>query len=240
MSHSARTKPLVYFELLERFRSVPGCAMCGVAGVTSRRYLESLSWELVNDPDSRRRLRDSMGFCPAHAREMEATSGPLAVAILFEDLLRVFEGELDAPAARPFWRRGRVPGCPACEAAREQEGLALRVLADWSADPELAGAFRSSSGLCRPHTLALLRLLPEAERRRVAAEEKERAGRLRAELAEVQRKHDHRFAREPWGAEKDAPARAVAKITGSRAADSPSKRRPGPGPSRAARRDPEE
>jgi hypothetical protein len=50
----------------------------------------------------------------------------------------------------------------------------------------------------------------------VIAEEKLRLQRLLEELAEVKRKHDYRFAREPWGEERSAPTRAVAKMAGER------------------------
>jgi hypothetical protein len=210
----AHPRPLLYAELLEQLRSTAGCAVCAIAARTVRRYLESLSWELVNDPDSRQRLRDSMGFCAAHARELGTVAGPAAVAILYEDLLRAFERELDAAPPRRFWGRQSAPACPACAAEREQEELTLAVLADWIAEPVLAEAFRASPGPCRPHTLALLRRLPAPERRRVAGEERERLRALQAELAEVVRKHDHRYAREEWGEEKTAPERGIRKIVG--------------------------
>lgn len=42
----------------------------------------------------------------------------------------------------------------------------------------------------------------------------ERLARLRAELREFIRKNDYRFRDEPWGDEKTAPQRAVAKLGG--------------------------
>jgi len=48
----------------------------------------------------------------------------------------------------------------------------------------------------------------------VVADEKARLHGLLQELDEVKRKHDYRFAGEPWGEEKTSPMRAVAKIAG--------------------------
>jgi hypothetical protein len=41
---------------------------------------------------------------------------------------------------------------------------------------------------------------------------------LEAELAEYVRKHDYRFRGEPFGDERDAPARALARFVGERGA----------------------
>jgi hypothetical protein len=201
---------VAYFELLEQL-SRPGCAVCGRGAASGTRYLEAFRDEFVTDPDVRERLRASFGFCEPHAREFARTGGPLVVAILYEDLARRADRELESGS-----RSRKRASCPACEAAHQQERRSLEVLADFAADPELAEAYRASAGLCREHLLELVRRIPAAERERVVAEERERLQGLMAELAEVQRKHDHRFAREPWGEEASAPGRAVEKIAGSR------------------------
>jgi hypothetical protein len=204
-------KHLHYHELLEQLRR-PGCAVCALGAAAARRSLESLAGESVTDPDARERWRESFGLCAPHARRFEAEAPRLTVAILFGDLLRRMEGELES---RPRLRRPPSPApCPACTAAAEQEEASLRVLAESIDEPGMAEAYGASSGLCRRHTLGLLPRLPKTARARVAAEERERLRRLGEELAEVQRKHDYRFAGEPWGEEKTAPARAVTKITG--------------------------
>jgi hypothetical protein len=212
-SRKPPSKHLAYFELLEQM-AVPGCAVCGRGARSGTKYLEAFRDEFVTDPDVRERLRESVGFCEAHARELDRIGGPLAVAILYEDLARRLDRELDGSAkSRPRTQ------CPACVAARQQEVRCVEVLSDFIADPDLADAYRASAGLCREHLLELLRRVPHPERARIETEERSRLQRLMEELAEVQRKHDHRYAREPWGEEATAPSRTVEKIAGSRLRD---------------------
>jgi hypothetical protein len=187
-----------------------------------------MSGELLVDPEVRGRLRASLGFCRHHGHELEATAPRLTVAILYEDWLGRAGSELKA-WARPR-RRGSFSGpCPACAAVQQAETGGARLMAASLDDPELAAAYERSSGLCLPHTIALCRQLAEPARQRVVAMERARLERLRAELAEVIRKHDYRFRDEPWGGEeKSAPGRAAAKVVGE-LPGGPTGRKPEPG-----------
>ncbi|PYM13109.1 MAG: hypothetical protein DMD81_22110, partial [Candidatus Rokuibacteriota bacterium] len=55
-----------YFRLLEHCAS-PGCPVCRSVIDDTRKYLDALLYEQVTDPDTRRRLRTSWGFCNWHA-----------------------------------------------------------------------------------------------------------------------------------------------------------------------------
>ena len=203
---------LPYHELEEQLRQ-PGCAVCRLGAGAVRRYLESLCGEQVTDPQARKRWQEARGLCAGHAAQFDALAPRLTVAILYEDLVRQMERDLDGWAG-PRPRPALPARCPACASAAQQEERSLRVLAGSIDAPELAEAYRASAGLCRTHTAALLTRLPAPSRRRVVAEDKERLQRLLHELGEVKRKHDYRFTGEPWGEEKSAPGRAVAKISG--------------------------
>jgi uncharacterized protein DUF6062 len=206
----APSKHLTYHRLLEQFGR-PGCALCGLGAVVAARHLESLAGEHLTDPKVRERLRASLGFCPRHAYQLVASPNYLAVAILYEDFLQRVGHELEDWAKS---HRRWVPPCPACAFVHQEEEETLRVLAQFLDDPEMATAYENSSGLCLDHTLRLCRRLKEPARGRVIAAERSRIERLRAELAEVIRKHDYRYRGEPWGEEKSAPGRAVAKLAG--------------------------
>ena len=202
-------KHLPYQELLDQLGR-PGCAVCHLADGAVARYFESLCGEFVTDPESRFRWRDSFGLCGPHSHQFEKLAPRLTVAILYEDLLRRMDAELVEGKGRS---RAALP-CPACAAATQAEESGLRVLAESAGEPELGDAFRASSGLCRRHVLALCARLRGPARERLIGEERARVETLLAELREVQRKHDYRYSREPWGEEKTAPTRAVRKIAG--------------------------
>jgi hypothetical protein len=212
VTRATPTKHLPYHRLLEQLAQ-PGCALCLLVSEAARRILETLHDEQLLDPDRRVRLRASLGFCPPHARQAAATAPRLSTAILYEDFLRRAEEELEA------WTRLRRPPepgtpCPVCAAAQREEEAYVRVMAAYIDDPAMASAYERSTGLCLRHTLHLCRRLKEPARRRIVAHERVRLQRLRAELSEVIRKHDYRFRGEPWGEERSAPDRAVAKLTG--------------------------
>ena len=63
--------------------------MCRAAAQSGRRYLDSLLFESVTDPDIRARLEASLGFCAFHHRLMLTFPGErLGVAIIEQALLK--------------------------------------------------------------------------------------------------------------------------------------------------------
>lgn len=212
-------KHLPYHRLLEQLRE-PGCAVCILGAREAARALDAFCWEHVNDPGVRERLRASLGFCPQHAHQLDAHPDRLAIAILYGDLVRHAAQELGRRATA---RRSTSPHrpCPVCQVVEEQERECIEVLAAFIDDPEMDAARRNSTGLCLGHTLDLCRRLKGPALRRVVAEEQARLQGLAAELAEFVRKRDYRFRDEPWGPEKAAPSRAVAKLAGEKSAIDP-------------------
>ncbi|MEW6105743.1 MAG: DUF6062 family protein [Bacillota bacterium] len=87
--------------------------------------------------------------------------------------------------------------------------------AAFESGPDLERALASSDGLCLSHLVQALK----ASRCGAAATRLLQASiakleELKAQLAEIRRKHDYRFSGEPWGPEKDAWARAAALWSG--------------------------
>ena len=87
--------------------------------------------------------------------------------------------------------------------------------AAFESGPDLERALASSDGLCLTHLVQALK----ASRYGAAATRLLQASiakleELKAQLAEIRRKHDYRFSGEPWGPEKDAWARAAALWSG--------------------------
>jgi hypothetical protein len=229
-------KSSTYFALLEALLK-PGCAICHLMAGASASYLDTLYYEQVTDVGVRRKLRQARGLCGVHARgAREITPAALGVAIIAKDLLEEECLRLAALESKTFWRRlgdfaqSRLPRqallaylrgwhrrglCPVCQVAAEHERHAMDTLLNFLHDDELARRFESSGGLCVPHLVRTvegdpahpgLGLLIATQRRLYA--------RLVAELDEFCRKHDYRFAQEPWGAEADAWQRALDLLAG--------------------------
>ncbi len=74
------------FDLLDALRQ-PGCPVCRLTHQAARRYLDGISYEMVNDPDVRQELRDSLGYCAVHGQEWLRLQDALGTAIIYRDVL---------------------------------------------------------------------------------------------------------------------------------------------------------
>ena len=68
---------------LEHALSSEGCPICRVTQAGVARFLDALLYESVNDPDTRRRATQSLGFCNSHAWQLRSRHGSsLGTALL--------------------------------------------------------------------------------------------------------------------------------------------------------------
>lgn len=227
------TRHITYHNLIDAMKK-PGCFVCRLVSETVDHYLDALLYENVNDVGVRKDLRESNGFCPKHAWLLCEHGDPLGHSIIYADLV---DGVLDSlkgllashphPSSKTTNSQAKrlLPGrkCPACFVARgAQERYIAVLLEELASDPMFEKKFASSSGLCLPHLVEALEVSPndEATRRllRVSIGKLEE---LKVDLAEVIRKHDYRFSKEPWGDEQDAWIRAVQVWSGLRQTASP-------------------
>jgi len=205
------SKHTSYHELREAL-SEPGCALCRLRECAVARYLQGLLYESVNDPGVRERLRSSQGFCPRHTWQVRRLGRPLAVSILWRDLL----SQEALLAGEPTGRRRGGGGkrvCPACAIAADAERRYRDVLVGHLGAGNLGEEYAACAGLCLPH-VRLAAQSREQGREYLLTVEREKLAVLREELSEIIRKHDYRFAGEPRGEEKDAWIRATRKLAG--------------------------
>ncbi|HET8577481.1 MAG TPA: DUF6062 family protein [Methylomirabilota bacterium] len=217
----------------------PGCPVCRCLSADSKQYLETLLYEHVTDPDTRRRLRVSWGFCAQHARMLRETSNPaFGAAILCEDLLGVVIRRLEratgpareGPRGVRRWlgrlgrpRRRVGPGgltgprarCPACRETTDAEDRYLRTALAFIGNPQFESAYERSAGLCVPHLVGLLERgagTPQAAEVVARTVPKWRA--LRRDLADFVGKHDYRNRTPFTDAEATAYLRALDILSG--------------------------
>lgn len=229
----------LYVALMKNLQ-LAGCPVCRIGHEQEHRFIDSMFYERVNDPELRQNLKKSMGFCYEHALQVISFGDPLGNAIIYKDLLvdvknRMKEAVAQAKggsfATRPFFHRSQesdpdtrhplhaTAECPICVSRRQTDHDYLDFLVTHIDDDALATAYRESFGLCTPHLAAAVRVVHRrcADRRLVQLEQLESVimDRLVAELKEIMRKSDYRFADEPSGPERDAWMRAIHKISGS-------------------------
>jgi hypothetical protein len=205
------------------------------------RYLDSVLWEMVTDPDARTEINRARGYCRQHGWLLNRVGAALGVAIISHGVLDTLLKETASfPAdgvpdeALKNWLRGLERGRPArlterlvsrlspktpCPVCVQQETLerqlAETLLAHLDEPGALAEVYRESDGLCLDHfrlTLTFARKAPAA--RTLVAAQRSIWERLHAELAEFIRKKDFRFRDELFGSEKDAWRRALEATSG--------------------------
>ena len=212
-----------------------GCPVCRIGHEHEFQFIDTMSYERVNEPELRVELLHSLGFCPLHSRQLTAYGDPLGNAILHEALLNRWKERLDKAATQafePFYGPRRLfrqetdeherlqprGECPLCASGRRRERDYLEFLLDSIGDPQLLAAYRDSAGLCRPHLTDLAALVDSRRRHErfaaIARLEADILDRLAVELRELMRKHDYRFADEPKGPERDSWMRAIWKMAG--------------------------
>lgn len=221
-----------YFRLLEACRE-PGCPVCRCVVHDSRSRLRALLYEQVTDPETRRRVRASWGFCNWHTwMLLDVEDALFGASIIYEDLMRSARRRVERlgmrrPAGRlGAWLaalgrrrlpalvklyRGR-PVCPACVGAREAERRYLETLLAFTGDGDLQAAYVHSDGLCVPHAICAVDAAPgDATLRALLGRTLEKWSRIESDVAAFVRKHDHRN-REPFSEAETASYRRAFEV----------------------------
>lgn len=222
-----------YFELVDA-QAMPGCPVCRLAYKATDRYLDSLLYEAVLDPDVRAKLKNAQGFCSQHAAMLRRRPGrALGVALIYRDIIRTMAERLERGEYRPspslldrlLGREhgaagaaeslGRGERCPACVIAEQSENTYLDLMLAHIADDTLYRAYAGGEGLCLAHLIGALGRTSDAEAfRRLVEPQVARYRAMLHDLDEFIRKHDHRFKGEKFGEEGDVWLRAMNAVLG--------------------------
>jgi hypothetical protein len=205
----------------------------------SRSYLDALLYEQVTDPDTRRAIRASWGFCNWHTwMLLEIEHAIFGSALIYEELVQLALSRterLGKRAERPRARgwlstllggrrrsssvegyRGRAE-CSACATAADTERRYLATLVTLSDDGDLAAAYAQSDGLCVPHIFAVLEHDGERREARLLVDRtRERWARLGREISSFVSKHDYRNHEPYTQAEAASYARAFEMLAGAK------------------------
>jgi hypothetical protein len=217
MTSERRTvgKFIGFFRLVDACAE-PGCPVCRCLVADARQYLGALLYEHVNDPDTRRRLRASWGFCGWHTWMLRELADPaFGSAIIHEDLLRVLSQRFqrqwsvrrrESPGLLGRLRhllgrqrrpvlvelRDRRPICSACLETTDAEERYLDAALLFADDPQFDRAYARSEGLCVPHAARALELGPTRLAEPLVTRAIQKWEALRRDLRGFIEKHDHR------------------------------------------------
>lgn len=216
-----------------------GCPVCRCVVDESHSYLEALLYEQVTDPDTRRAIRASWGFCNWHTwMLLEIEHSIFGASIIYEDLVKLVLERTERlgdqsgrgrrrgqgftllarkrrPSSSEFY--GRRATCPACATAAPTEKRYVHTLLTYMDDPDVQAAYARSDGLCLPHLLAALEEHGERpEARALLDRTRTKWAKLGEELSSFVSKHDYRN-REPYtAAEAASYARAFQMLVGAK------------------------
>ncbi|MBE7557181.1 MAG: hypothetical protein HS126_39600 [Anaerolineales bacterium] len=234
------TKSAGFYDLRQAFGE-PGCALCRLLAQTADSYIDSMLWELVNDPELRQELNQTRGYCREHAWLLVRHGASLGAAIMMKDiidtLVRVASaGPFDVSSSfsfRQMWQsfNSSQPSaaaqlaadfapqapCPVCVKVQSSEGYYLAALRQHLTGLDsLAPAYQASAGLCLPHFRRVLAQTSDRETLTALVEAQKAVWqRLSTELSEFIRKKDHRFQHESYGSEGDSWLRAIEAVVGT-------------------------
>ena len=219
-----------YYELLEAIRQ-SGCPICRLAIRSGDRFLETYSYEHVNDIEIRELVRAAMGFCHHHTWRLFHEHSPLGTALTYFDILgeasqqiassKVQQGFLRSLAARARKRLTPQGTCLGCDAQSNAEQRYLGLLVETlRGDREAQETYADSDGLCLLHLRAALvsrpsrdatDLLLRVQEKRIAA--------VRAQMSEIVRKADYRVKDRVTSEDIDSLPAALAQVVGQEALD---------------------
>ncbi len=219
-------KDMRYFELLQACTK-PGCPICRLSLKATRRYINNLMYEHVNDPKVRENLRKSQGFCNEHAWWLSKDYvDSLGIAIIHHDIIGNVLKNIDTlPLGRNVNQKAQrlikhlqpSAECPVCTLRHTMEDIAIHTLLKYINEEEMTKAISNSAGLCLPHFLRALELVQDEDTlKRLVSLERSTLTRLHDELGEFIRKNDYRFIDEGFGKEADSWLRAIGIVSGER------------------------
>lgn len=220
------------YDIVEALRR-SGCPLCRADAIDDRRWMNSFWREGKQDPGTRRRFYAAGGFCRHHAWLLHwlvaAEAAGAAIADIYGSLAERDIAWLDELRARldrgkrrreaPPGRSGRCPACVAHEAATKRK---VHFFVELLSEPEVRPRYRSSGGLCFDHLARALEHALDTDEevaRFLLNDWRERLVAVRDQLAEFDRKRDHRYAAEPRGEEQSSWTEVIRRYVGERFPD---------------------
>lgn len=201
----------VYFDLLDAMRRKV-CPICFLIQKSEYRYMDTLFYELVNDPGVREKLRKSHGFCTKHAQLAKKVGKPLGIAIIYEDICSTLVEKMEKGEKIPSPDKE----CPVCKLVEEVEEYYLQSFLKNFSCKDFQNRYKRSFGLCMPHFLAVYsRLSGQEEKDNLKQCQIHTLREYLLELEEFIRKHDYRFSYEEFGEEATSWNKVVDKVTGN-------------------------
>lgn len=211
-----------------------GCPVCLVLLEDMQQVMDSWQYEGFTEVDHRHELIRIRGFCPLHTWQLAQLGSGFQLAVIYSETLPEVLAALQRDAAQqqgapgsssfgglwsrfshhpaPTYAQPAFDSCPFCKSRANIEARLISTFVEQLQAEEMRALFSQSIGLCLSH---FTQARAEAERNQSARLSSLLEGqqacmqRLLAEIQELLRKHDYRFADEARGEEMMSWRRAA-------------------------------
>ncbi len=141
---------IVHHRVLEALAE-KGCSLCRLVKENTDRFFDSLSYELANDVEFRRKFNSDFGFCKRHTEEFINKSDVLSSAVVYRGLLEYAVSEMESNVRRIKRMVARENRCEVCRIERESAKRYAVALAEMIYKDDFKQKFLNSDGLCLFH-----------------------------------------------------------------------------------------
>ena len=197
-----------YYEYMELFKK-DDCPVCLIMDEWLDNFLEEFLYECVNDRSMRRRIMETGGFCPKHAKAMMGKGDPLGHSIIYTVLIDDYIKNPDAK---------KKEGCLVCDLEIDAERRSLNAFLNFFGESEeFSNAFRETKTcICRPHLKKMKKLTRNKDLiKKLSDVQNENLTHAKGCLDEIIRKHDYHYTDEQLtDEERLAWQRAVKLMSG--------------------------
>ena len=227
LKHIPKENNQLYFLLLEFIeKKKSSCPICLATEKSVIDYFDILLYERVNDPETRRVIDTSMGFCSKHTALLMRMGDSFGQSMIYRSVLthiaKTLPSQLPLKKRRIIFPKGidhknsYKNKCPACDFEKEFEELYLDEFVLGLEKPEFRKSFAQFSGLCIPHFIKAMEICQKSDTADFLLDTQLKViDNLIAELDEFILKFDYRFSNQRMGKEKNAWKRA-ARLLASR------------------------
>ncbi len=201
-----------------------GCPICNIKAREEARSLKHLLYEMVNDPNTRKKLRDSLGFCKWHSLMLEKmiekniVVDRLGITIIYKDILEYYLKILEKENGN--FTRGE---CIICNLGKTVEQDYLIELYQWiieDCESFLEEYNRGKAIFCHKHYLLLNKKLKNNEcKRKLYLIQKSKIEKIIRKMEAYINKSRYDSLRKPDISESAAYLKAIEIVNGSKLKD---------------------
>jgi len=212
-----------YSELIEAFKR-DGCSICNLNYSNINSYFSDILYESVNDPEVRKKLRDSFGYCRDHSIQfiqfVESSYNRFGASIIIADVASEVIKELDRPSKLSLKDLKKTSmsnhKCPACTYMQSHENIYYSEIIKNLENEDFFNKLLASDGLCLIHIAGLIKIIKNLHiRNKIIESQKLKLSELIKDMNEFVKKHSQQTIAKITLDEAEAFKKAIRKIIGN-------------------------